>query len=66
MYSIMWEYQWDKVYKTDVEVRGHVDRYLSGALNPRDVLYSGRCETFALHDQSTDCSVMKYVDVLSL
>ena len=27
MYSIMWECQWDKICKTDVEVRGHVDSY---------------------------------------
>ena len=25
MYSIMWECQWDKICKTDVEVGGHVD-----------------------------------------
>ena len=46
MYSIMWECQWDKICKTDVEVRGHVDSYsLAGVLNPRDALYGGRCET---------------------
>ena len=48
MYSIMWECQWDKICKTDVEIGGHVD---------------SRCEIFALHDQSTDRSVIKYVDV---
>ena len=53
MYSIMWECQWDNICKTDVEVKGHVDSYLlADVLNPRDSLYGGRCETFALHDQS--------------
>ena len=67
MYSIMWECQWDKISKTDVEVRGHMDSYLLvGVLNPRDALYVGRCETFSLHDQSTDRSVIKHVDVQSL
>ena len=51
MYPIMWECQWDTICKTDVEVRGLVDSYsLAGVLNPRDALYGGRCETFALHD----------------
>ena len=46
MYSIMWECQWDKICKTDVEVRGHVDSYsLASVLNPRDALYGGHCET---------------------
>ena len=46
MYSIMWECQWDKICKTDIEVRGHVDNYsLASVLNPRDALYGGRCET---------------------
>ena len=37
MYSIMWECQWDKICKTDVDVRGHVDNYtLADVLNPRD------------------------------
>ena len=67
MYSIMWECQWDTICKTDVEVRGHVDSYsLADVLNPRDVLYGGRCDPFALHDQSTDRSVIKYVDVQAL
>ena len=67
MYSIMWECQWDKICKTDVDVRGHVDSYsLEAVLNPRDALYGGRCETFSLHDQSTDRSVIKYVGVQSL
>ena len=39
---------------------------MADVLNPRDALYGGRCETFALHDQSTDRSVIKYVDVQSL
>ena len=25
IYSIMWECQWDNIFKTDVEVRSHVD-----------------------------------------
>ena len=67
MYYIMWECQWEKICKTDVEVRGHVDSYsLAGVMNPRDALYGGRGETFALHDQSTDRSVIKHVDVQSL
>ena len=67
MYSIMWECQWDKICKTDVEVKGHVDSYSpADVLNPRDALYGRRCETFALFDQSTRCSVIKYVDVQSL
>ena len=36
------------------------------ALNQRDTFYVGRCETFALHDQYTDCAVIKYVSVQSL
>ena len=44
-----------------------MDSYsLADVLNPRDAMYGGRCETFALHDQSTDRSVIKYVDVKSL
>ena len=44
-----------------------MDSYLLAALlNPRDALYGGRCEIFALYDQSTDRSVIKYVDVQSL
>ena len=44
-----------------VEVMGHVESYsLSGALSPRDVLYGGRCDTFAHHDQSTDLSLYPY------
>ena len=67
MYSIMWECQWDKICKTDVVVRGHLDNYsLADVLNPRDALYGGRCATFALLDQSTDRSLIKYVDVQSL
>ena len=67
MYFIMWECQWDKICNTDVEVMGHVDSYsLEDILNPRDALYGCRCETFALHDQSTYRSVIKYVDVQSL
>ena len=63
----MWECQWDKICKTDVEVGGHADSYaLADVLHPRDVLYEGRGETFALHDQSTDRSVIKYVDVQCL
>ena len=55
MYSIVWECQWDKIGQTDVEVMGNVDSYsLEAVLHPRDALYGGRCETFALHDQSTD------------
>ena len=56
----MWECEWDKIYKTDVGVRGQVDSYsLADVLNPHDVLYGGR------FDQSTDRSVIKYVDVHS-
>ena len=67
IYSIMWECQWDNISKTDVEVRSHMDSYsLTAVLNPRDALYGCRCDTFALHDHSTDCSVIKYVDVQSL
>ena len=67
MYSIMWEYQWDKISKTDGVVRGHVDSYsLSALMNPCDALYGGRCEIFALHDQSTDRSLIKYVEVQSV
>ena len=63
----LWECQWDRIFKTDVEVKGHVDSYaLADVLNPRDALYGGRCDIFALHDQSTDRSVIKYVDVQSL
>ena len=59
MYSIMWECQWDMICKTDVEVRGHGDSYsLAAVLNPRDALYGGRCETFNLHDQFIDRSVI--------
>ena len=44
-----------------------MDSYsLADVLNPRDVLYAGHCETFALNDQSTDRSVIMYVDVQSL
>ena len=44
-----------------------MDSYsLAYVLNPRDALYRGRCETFALHDQFTDRYVIKYVDVQSL
>ena len=44
-----------------------MDSYLLAVvLNPRDALYGGRCETFALHDESTNRSVIKYVDVQSL
>ena len=44
-----------------------MDSYsLADVLNPRDTLYGGRCETYSLHDQSTDRSVIKYVDVQSL
>ena len=39
---------------------------LADVLNPRVALYGGRCETCSLHDQSTDRSVIKYVDVQSL
>ena len=64
MYCIMWECQWDKTCKTDVEVRGNVDNYSrSAVLNPRDALCGCRCETFALHDKSTYRSMIKYVDV---
>ena len=67
MYSIMCECQRDTICKTVVEVRDHVDSYsLAGVLNPRDALYGGPCETFALHDQSTDRSVIKYVDIQSI
>ena len=67
IYPIMWERQWDKICKTDVEVRGHVDSYsLEAVLNSRDALYGGRCETFALHDQPTYRSVIRYLDVQSL
>ena len=39
MYSIMWECQWDKICKTDVEVGGHVDNYsLADVQNPRLLL----------------------------
>ena len=66
MYSIMWECQRDTICKTYVEVRSHVVSYsLACVLNPRDALYGVRCETFALHDQSTDRSVIKYVDIQS-
>ena len=59
--------QWDKMCKTDGEVRGLVDCYSpSVALNTRDALYGGRCATFELHDQSTDRYVVSYVDVQSL
>ena len=59
----MWECQWDNIGKPDVEVRGHMDRYsLETVLNPRDALHGGRCETFALHDQSTDHSLLMYVN----
>ena len=52
MYSIMWECQCDKICKTYVEVRGHVDSCsLADVMNPRDALYGG---CFAHHDQSTD------------
>ena len=65
MYSIMWECLWDKICKTDVEVRCHMDSYsLADILNPRHALYGGCCETFTLHDQSTDRSVIKYVESL--
>ena len=44
-----------------------MDSYsLADVLHPRIALYGGRCETFALHDQPTDRSVIKYVDVQSL
>ena len=39
---------------------------LADVRNPRDALYGGRCKTFAIHDQSTDRSVIKHVDVQSL
>ena len=39
---------------------------LTDVQNPRDALYGARCQTFSLHDQSTDRSVVKYVDVQSL
>ena len=62
MYSIMWECQWDKICKTDVEVGGHVASFsLAAVLNSRDALYGGRCETFAFHDKYR--SVIKYVEV---
>ena len=67
MYSLMWECQWDKICKTDIEVMGHVDSYsLAAVLNPRDALYGGCYETVALHDQSTNRSVINYMDVHSL
>ena len=67
MYSIMWECQLDKFCKTDVEVRGHVDSYsLADVLNTCDAMCGGRCETFDLHHQSTDRSVITYVGVQSL
>ena len=51
----MWKCQWNKISKTEVEVRGHVDsESLSAAFNPDDALYEGCYETFVLHDQSTD------------
>ena len=63
----MWECQWDKICKTDIEVMGHVDSYsLTAVLNPPDALYGGRCQTFFFHDHSTDRSIIKYVDVQSL
>ena len=46
--SIMWECQWENNCRADIEVRVHVDSFsLSVALNPRDALYGGHCETFA-------------------
>ena len=67
MYSIMWDCLWDKICKSDIEVMGHVDSYsLADVLNPRDALYGGRCERFALPDQSTDLSVITDGDLQSL
>ena len=64
MYSIMWECQLDKICKSGGEISGHVGSYsLSTVHNPHDALYGDCYETFALHDQSTDRTVVKYVDV---
>ena len=56
----MWECKWDEFCKTDGEVSSQVNSYsLSVALNPRDALYVSHCETFSLHEQTRDRSVIK-------
>ena len=65
--SIMWECQWDKLIADNDDIRQHVESYaLSTPLVARDALYGGRCETFSLHAESSEESVVKYVDVQSL
>ena len=65
--SIMWECQWDKLIADNDDIRQHVKSYaLSTPLVARDALYGGRCETFSLHAESSEESVVKYVDVQSL
>ena len=65
--SVMWECEWDRMVKENRDISDHVDSYsLSTPLSPRDALFGGRCETFALHAKSTTEFVIKYVDVQSL
>ena len=65
--SIMWECQWDKLIADNDDIRLHVKSYaLSTPLVARDALYGGRCKTFSLHAESSEESVVKYVDVQSL
>ena len=65
--SVMWECEWEQLVKDNREIREHVESYaLSSPLSPREALFGGRCETFALHAQSTTEFVIKYVDVQSL
>ena len=65
--SVMWECEWDRLVNEDNAIKAHVERYsLSSPLNPREALYGGRCETFSLHAEMTQGSVIKYVDVQSL
>ena len=54
------------VHNHDGEHRGDASRRKLFSINARDSFYGGRYETFALHANATDESVIKYVDVQSL
>ena len=65
--SVMWECESEQLVKDNKEIRDHLESYsLFTPLSPREALFGGRCETFALHAQSTTEFAIKYVDVQSL
>lgn len=64
----IWEHQYDKMYKEDLQFKALVDSLYShrDPLKPREVLYGGRTNVIKLYHVTQGHDQMKYIDMCSL